>query len=85
MAATEAVGNVLSLRTHRESLRLSQALLARIAEVSRYKLNQYEQGSCQLTTDEWRLIRDALQIEVRRLHQISLPTDIIADGGQAAR
>ena len=73
MAATEAAGTIKNLQTYRESLRLSQAELARIAGVSRYKLNQYEQGSGQLTTQELKQIQAALIVELERLHRIPSP------------
>jgi transcriptional regulator with XRE-family HTH domain len=74
MAAAEAAGTIQNLRAYRESLRISQAELARIAGVSRYKLNQLEQGSGQLTAEEWGLVHAALKTELERLRQMPAPT-----------
>jgi transcriptional regulator with XRE-family HTH domain len=73
MAATEAAESTRNLRTYRETLSLSQAELARIAGISRYKLNQYEQGCYELTPEELGQIRDALQVEIQRLQQVPEP------------
>ena len=78
MSTTEVAGAIPNLRAYRESLRLSQAELARIAEVSRYKVNQYEQGSCQLTAEEWEKILTALRDELDRLRQMPSPARALA-------
>lgn len=60
-----------ALREHRRALRLSQADLARRSDVSRYKLNQFELGSGELTSDELGRVQAALQAEIARLRDVA--------------
>ena len=54
-------------KSHRLSLRLSQSDLARRAQVSRYRLWAFEQGSATLTAEEETRIKSALHREAARL------------------
>jgi transcriptional regulator with XRE-family HTH domain len=68
------------LRAYRQDLRLSQTDLARRSDVSRFKINQYENGAGELTIKELQQIQAALQDEIERLRRIPSP----AGGGAAA-
>jgi len=68
----------MSLRNHRNELRISQSKLSRISGVSRFKICTYELGNGSLTADEQRRIREALQAEAIRLRDVA----VYADFGQ---
>jgi predicted transcriptional regulator len=55
------------LRAQRAVLGISQSRLARLSEVSRFKICVFELGSGSLTADEQNRVREALQEEARRL------------------
>jgi transcriptional regulator with XRE-family HTH domain len=76
------VDAALRLRRYREDLRFSQADLARRSGVSRFKLNQFEVGSGELTSDELERIQSALQAELERLRQMTL-VGVSAEASQA--
>jgi predicted transcriptional regulator len=58
------------LRPHRVALGLSQTRLARLANVSRFKICLFELGDGKLTTEEQDRIRTALRAEARRLRSL---------------
>ena len=64
-----------NLRSHRNSLGVSQSRLARLSGVSRFKICTYELGDGSLTAEEQNRIRQALQSEVDRLRTIPLHID----------
>ena len=68
------------LRAYRQDLRLSQTDLARRSGVSRFKINQFETGVGELTTEESDQIQAAILDEIERLRRIPSP----AGGGAAA-
>jgi predicted transcriptional regulator len=68
---------MLSLRSHRSLLRISQSNLARLSGVSRFKICLYELGDGHLTPDEQNRIREALTAEAARLR--SVPDQIALD------
>jgi predicted transcriptional regulator len=73
------------LRIHRNTLRLSQTRLAKLADVSRFKICLFELGDGKLTEDEQGRIRVALEVEAQRLR--ALPDSFSAapaGGGTAA-
>jgi predicted transcriptional regulator len=71
------------LRSNREQLGLSQTRLARLAGVSRFKICLFELGDGQLTDDEQRKIKAALQSEVDRLRSLTATLDFAAAGAPA--
>ncbi len=81
------------LRSHREALGLSQTRLARLANVSRFKICLFELGDGKLTTEEQNRIRTALRAEAQRFRilqdRLNLGSDASvpvfkAGGGRAA-
>ncbi len=61
----------MDLRQNRQALGLSQSKLARLSQVSRFKICTFELGGCSLTTDQQSRIREALCAEAERLRNIS--------------
>ncbi len=61
---------MLSLRAHRNLVRISQSNLARLSGVSRFKICLYELGDGHLTLDEQDRIQEALTTEAARLRSI---------------
>jgi predicted transcriptional regulator len=61
----------MELKANRIALRISQAKLARLSQVSRFKICMYELGDGTLTAAEMRSIREVLQAEAERLTTIS--------------
>jgi predicted transcriptional regulator len=57
------------LRSHRAALGISQSKLARISNVSRFKICMSELGSCSLSSEEQQRVREALQGEAERLRR----------------
>lgn len=68
---------MISLRSCRTALGLSQSRLARIAGVSRFKICTYELGDGFLTQDDQDRIQKALQAEAERLRGIPGRIDIV--------
>ena len=66
----------MSIKTQRNSLRLSQSKLARISGVSRFKICMFELGSGTLTTEENERIKAALAYEIARLRQLTAEFDL---------
>ena len=66
---------MISLRSQRTALKLSQSELARQSGVARQKICAFELGGATLTPDEQRLIREALQREAERLCSITFGID----------
>lgn len=64
-----------TLREHRNSLRISQSRLARLAKVSRPRICLYELGDGKFTHEEMERIRAALRVEAERLRTIALQID----------
>jgi predicted transcriptional regulator len=62
----------MNLKTNRTVLRISQARLARLANVSRFKISLYELGDGALTPDEFLRIKEALQAEANRLRHLAI-------------
>ena len=58
------------LRFHREALGLSQAELARLSGVSRFKICPFELGDSKLTPEEQKCICTALLAEADRLRNL---------------
>jgi len=81
MERSTAADSAGRLRVYRQDLRLSQTDLARRSGVSRFKINQFENGAGDLTTEELEQIQIALRGEIERLRQIPSPS---ATGGGAA-
>jgi len=76
-----------NLRSHREALGLSQIRLARLSDVSRFKISVFESGDGELTKDEEGRIRAALHAEALRLGSFAKmlgPPQKSPDGGVAA-
>ena len=69
---------MLTLRTHRSALGISQSRLARLAAVSRFKICMFELGSGGLTPDEQLRIRQALEAESARLRSLAVEIDLRA-------
>jgi predicted transcriptional regulator len=67
----------MNLRYHRNALDISQSRLARISDVSRFKICTHELGDSSLTATEQGRIRDALRAEADRLRRI--PGEINVD------
>jgi hypothetical protein len=67
---------MLELRTCRELLRLSQTKLARLSNVSRFKICLFELGDGALSAAEQRRVSEALRAELDRLQNISIHLDI---------
>lgn len=66
-------------------LGLSQARLAKLSGVSRFKICLFELGDGELTTEELGRIRVALEAEAQRLRSLPDSLDALnAGGGQAA-
>jgi hypothetical protein len=55
----------------REALEISQSKLARLADVSRFKICVYELGSGKLTEEEHASINRALSAEAKRLRTLA--------------
>jgi len=72
---------VIDLRTHRNTLGISQSRLARLSGVSRFKICLYELGDGCLSEEEWKRIGGALQAEAERLREISTHFDSVGPGG----
>ena len=66
---------MLNLRTHRNVLGISQSRLARLSEVSRFKICMFELGSGGLTPDEHLRIKKALETESARLRSVAVEID----------
>jgi hypothetical protein len=62
---------MLDLKSHRLDMRISQIALSRMAQVSRFRLWAFEQGTARLTPDEEQRIQAALRSEAARLAAIS--------------
>ena len=62
-------GGVLEVKSERQKLQVSQARLARLAGVSRYKLGLAEFRAARLTAAELARIRRALRREAVRLRR----------------
>ena len=60
----------MDTRLHRLALGISQARLARLAGVSRFRLNQAELGAARLSDEERARIADALHAEAARLRRV---------------
>ena len=59
-----------TLKEHRSRLGLSQAKLARLSGVSRFKICTSELGDTTLTEGDQEKIRQALQAEAARLREV---------------
>ena len=59
----EGLQGIKYQRSHREAVGLSQIRLARLSDVSRFRISIFESGDAELTADEVRRIRKALQAE----------------------
>ena len=66
---------MLNLRTHRNVLGISQSRLARLADVSRFKICMFELGGGSLTPEEQLRIKQALGTETARLRAVSVDID----------
>jgi predicted transcriptional regulator len=66
---------ITNLRFHRGVLGISQARLARLSGVSRFKICAYELGAGFLTSEEQDRIGQALQSDAERLSSIHLHID----------
>jgi predicted transcriptional regulator len=66
----------MNLRSHRNTLGISQSRLARLSRVSRFKICLYELGDGRLNPEEQTRIRLALQAEAERLRSIPNGMDI---------
>jgi transcriptional regulator with XRE-family HTH domain len=62
---------MLNLRSDREALGLSQRKVARLSGVGRFKISTFESGAGELSADEERRIRLALQAEALRLRRVA--------------
>jgi transcriptional regulator with XRE-family HTH domain len=62
-------------REYRIALGISQSKLARLSNVSRFKICTYELGSGSLSPEELGRIRDALESEADRLRDVSAQID----------
>jgi predicted transcriptional regulator len=66
----------MNLKIRRTALRISQARLARLAKVSRFKISLYELGDGALTPDESLRIKEALQAEANRLRHLAIELEV---------
>ena len=73
----------MKLRAQRVALEISQSRLARLENVSRFKVCTYELGSGSLTQEEHVRIREALLREANRLRNLPLSIDL--DGPEEVR
>jgi len=64
----------MTLRKHRTAIGISQARLARLSGVSRFKICMHELGDGRLTVDEQLRIQSSLEAELARLR--NLPREI---------
>jgi len=73
-----------NLRSHRNTLRLSQTRLAKLAGVSRFKICLFELGDGELTEEEKGRIHTALEAEAQRLRSLPDSLGAVPAGGAAA-
>jgi transcriptional regulator with XRE-family HTH domain len=62
---------MITLRTGRETLGISQSRLARISGVSRYRISTFEMGGGPLKPDECQRIKVALETEAARIRSVT--------------
>src|SRR5690349_12549191 len=63
---------MLTLKSQRQALRVSQIRLGHLAKVSRFRICLFEHGDGYLTLDEQRRIIAALQAEAERLGHVPI-------------
>jgi transcriptional regulator with XRE-family HTH domain len=66
---------MISLRSQRTALRITQSQLSRDSGVARQKICLYELGSVTLTADEQRRIQEALKRELERVRNINVEVE----------
>ena len=68
-----------SLRVYRSALGVSQSRLARLSEVSRFKICMFELGDGSLTIEEQNRIRAALELESNRIRSVPTSIDLLGE------